>query len=199
MDCFLFDGLSDGDKNISKTYIEETCAAEKGTELYKNGYIGFLFEGAAAIKRCGKEKEITMRTLKGGDIFGSASLFGNWQEDLSKTIAISRCKVGYIDEERFKALLTEIPQISLNYIGYLSDRIRFLNRKIDAFTAGNTESKILEFLGNIPQKDGVVTLDFGMAELARRLKIGRTSLYRGLEILETEGLIQRNGHSFTIK
>ena len=199
MDSFLFKGLNDDQINLAKGYIEEIFIAEKGAELYKNGHIGFLLEGAAAIKRCGKEKEITMRTLKSGDIFGSASLFGNWQEDLSKTVAVSRSKVGYISEEKFKALLTEIPEISLNYIGYLSDRIRFLNRKIDAFTADNTESKILEFLGNMPQSNGVITLEFGMAELARRLKIGRTSLYRGLDALEAQGLIERSGHSFTIK
>ena len=199
MDCFLFKGLSDSQKNVAEGYIEEIFTAEKGDELYKNGHIGFLLEGAAAIKRCGNETEITMRTLKGGDIFGSASIFGNWQEDLSKTVCATRCKVGYISEEKFKALLTEIPEISLNYIGYLTDRIRFLNRKIDAFTAGSSESKIFEFLQNMPQTDGVITLEFGMAELARRLKIGRTSLYRGLEALETQGLIERNGHSFTIK
>ncbi|MBQ6714726.1 MAG: Crp/Fnr family transcriptional regulator [Clostridia bacterium] len=198
MDCFLFKSLNENQKALAEGYIEEVFSAKKGDELYKNGHIGFLLEGTAAIKRCVEDKEITMRTLKSGDIFGSASLFGDWREDLSKTIAESRSKVGYISEENFKNLLSEIPQISINYIGYLTERIRFLNRKIDAFTAGNAESKIFESLQNMPSVDGVVTLEFGMAEFARRLKIGRTSLYRGLEVLENEGLIERDGHKFTL-
>ena len=88
--------------------------------------------------------------------------------------------------------------MSVNYIKYLSDRIRFLNRKLDAFTAKLTEEKLYEFLLSQADSEGNVNLNFGIAELARRLKVGRTSNYRDIAALETKGLLNRCGHSFKI-
>ncbi len=199
MDCFLFEGLSCEDRLRAQDFFGKPIEAQKGDELYKNGHIGFLISGSAAIKRCNKDRAVTIRNLKQGDIFGSASLFGKWDNDLSRIVANSKCQVCYLSEEDFKALILGVPQIAFTYIAYLTDRIRFLNRKLDTFTAGSTESKLYEFLQSLPCENGVITIDFGMAELARRLKIGRTSLYRGLEALEKNGLIERNGHTFTLK
>ncbi len=199
MDCFLFDGLSCEDKLKAQSFLGKPTEVQKGNELYKSGHIGFLVSGSAAIKRCNKDRAVTIRNLKQGDIFGSASLFGRWDNDLSRIAASEKCQVCYLSEKDFKALVSEMPQIAFTYIAYLTDRIRFLNRKLDTFTAGSTESKLYEFLQSLPCENGVITMDFGMAELARRLKIGRTSLYRGLEALEKNGLIERNGHIFTLK
>lgn len=199
MDCFLWGGLSQSERQKVEEFFERSLTVQKGEELYRSGHIGFLISGSAAVKRCSKDRQVTMRNLKSGDIFGSASLFGEWEKDLSSITACEKSDVCYLSEVDFKALVSEIPQIALNYIAFLSDRIRFLNRKIDAFTAGSTESKLYEFLQGLPSQNGVIVMDFGMAELARRLKIGRTSLYRGLEALEKSGLIERNGHIFTLK
>jgi DNA-binding MarR family transcriptional regulator len=48
-------------------------------------------------------------------------------------------------------------------------------------------------------KDGKVEITFGMAELARRLNIGRTSLYRGLDALEQNGSISREKNTVYIR
>ena len=74
----------------------------------------------------------------------------------------------------------------------------FLNRKLDAFCAKSTEEKLYEFLLSISDNYGNVKLNFGMAELARRLKVGRTSLYRDIQSLENKKLIERLGQSFKI-
>ncbi|MBQ8203893.1 MAG: Crp/Fnr family transcriptional regulator [Clostridia bacterium] len=199
MDCFLFEGLTADEKATARGFLGEPVLLQKGSELYKSGHIGFMLSGIAAIKRCNKDRQVTMRNLKSGDIFGSASLFGEWDNDLSHIIACEKCEVCYLSEADLRALALKLPQVAFTYIAYLTDRIRFLNRKIDAFTAGSAESKLYEFLQGLPCENGVITVEFGMAELARRLKIGRTSLYRGLEALEKDGLIERNGHRFTLK
>lgn len=174
---------------------------QKGSELYKVGMLGIIISGEATVKRFNDiGMSTTIRTMFSGEIFGSASFFGNscWREGMSSIIANKACEVIYIREDLFCEILKKYPQISLNYIAFLSDRIRFLNRKLDAFTAKSTEERLYEFLLSISDNDGLVTLNFGIAELARRLKVGRTSIYRDIQSLENKKLIERNGLNFKI-
>ena len=117
---------------------------------------------------------------------------------MSSIVANDTCKVLYITEEMFCNVIKKYPQISINYISYLSDRIRFLNHKLDAFTAKTTEERLYEFLLSQSDAQGNVNLSFGMAELARRLNVGRTSIYRDISTLESKKMLERNGHNFKI-
>ena len=199
MNCFLFEGLTEQENERAQGYFEAPLSFIKGDELYKVGYIGILLDGKASIKRKNSaEKFITVRNILSGEIFGSVSIFGNWKDGLSSISAQGDCLVSYICEERFKALLFDFPQISLNYITFLSDRLRFLNKKLDIFTAHDTESKLYEFLLSLADNEGYVKLEFGMSELAKRLNIGRSSLYRDMESLISSGLITRENNVFII-
>ena len=199
INCFLFDGLSDLEiQNVCKNFgvIKHY---NKGYQLYQNGSLGIIIDGNATIRRCNDIGDsITIRTITSGDVFGAASVFGSWQDGMSSVMAITNCNILYISEEDFCKVLERHPQISLNYIRYLSDRIRFLNRKLDAFAAKSTEERLYEFLLSQSSPSAEVTLGFGMSELARRLNVGRTSIYRDIESLQSKKLISRNGHNFKI-
>lgn len=179
--------------------FDEPACFTKGEELYRNGMLAFLINGRATIKRINDlGGSITIRTVSGGDIFGAASIFGSSKCVISSVIADVACTVIYISREKFCDIIKQYPQVSVNYIEYLSDRIRFLNRKLDAFTANLTEEKLYEYLLSQSDSEGNVNLEFGIAELARRLKVGRTSIYRDISLLESKGLLSRCGHSFKI-
>lgn len=195
----MFEGLCEKDINSIDLLLGDAQKISKGDQLYRNGMIGIIISGTATVKRLNDIGDsITIRTMSDGELFGAASVFGNWKEGMSSIIAKEDCCVLYINEQTFASLIKQYPQISLNYIEYLSDRIRFLNRKLDAFTAKSTEERLYEFLLSQSDGNGVVTLGFGMAELARRLNVGRTSIYRDIESLQSKGLINRDGHSFKI-
>lgn len=171
----------------------------KGDELYCNGMLAIILSGNATVKRLNDVGDsITIRAISSGELFGAASVFGSWQNGKSSVIAQDNCNVLYISEEMFCEIIKQYPQISINYIEYLSGRIRFLNRKLDAFTAKSTEERLYEFLLSLADSDGNVKLSFGMAELARRLNVGRTSIYRDIDTLESKKLINRDGHNFKI-
>lgn len=190
------------DKEIADAFsvIEQPVKMPKGAELYKSGTLGILINGKATVKRFNDAgASTTIRTCISGEVFGSASIFGDWKKSMSSIIASQNCEVLYISESTFCELLKKYPQMSINYITFLSDKIRFLNRKLDAFTAKSTEEKLYEFLLSLVDCDGNVNLEFGIAELARRMKVGRTSIYRDISSLETKGLISRDGHNFKIK
>lgn len=199
MDCFLFEGLSAEEKISVLNLIGSETAVEKHGELYKKGHIGILKSGSAVIKRRGDIGNLlTVGRLQKGGVFGMATVFGEWREGLSIVTALTECKVYYIKEDLLKTLLLKYPAISLNYITHLTRKIRFLNRRIDALSAGGCEEKLYEFLLSEQNENAEVILSFGMAELSRRLKISRTSLYRGIAALENSGLVMRNKQNFKI-
>lgn len=161
--------------------------------------LGIITDGSATVKRLNDIGDsITIRTISQNELFGAASVFGDWKNGMSSIVANDTCKVLYITEEMFCNVVKKYPQISINYISYLSDRIRFLNHKLDAFTAKTTEERLYEFLLSQSDAQGNVNLSFGMAELARRLNVGRTSIYRDISTLESKKMLDRNGHNFKI-
>ena len=199
MNCFLFEGLSTEELNRIQSRLDKPVHIDHGSEMYRCGCIGIILKGTAKIIRKNDTGlSVTMRNIGADEIFGVASVFGEWDEDFSSITAVIPCDVVYISEAKLKEIFAEFPQVSFNYIIFLSDRIRFLNRKIDTFSADNAEKKLYEFLVSQADKSNRVQLGFGMAELARRLRIGRSSLYRSIEALEKNGLIKRNKNEFII-
>ncbi len=195
----MFNRLSDDDVQSVLSQLENPIKLSKGDELYRNGMLAIITNGSAIVKRQNDIGDsITIRTISSGELFGAASVFGSWKDGMSSVIANAVCEVLYISEEKFCEIIKQYPQISINYIEYLSGRIRFLNRKLDAFTAKSTEERLYEYLLSQSDGDGNVNLNFGMAELARRLQVGRTSIYRDIETLQSKELISRNGHNFKI-
>ena len=80
------------------------------------------------------------------------------------------------------------------YIRYLSDRILFLNGRIASLAAGTTDQIVTHFLlQNGPQ------ITISMTELAGRLNIGRASLYRVMDRMVDEGIIERSGKTIFVK
>ncbi len=195
----MFKGLNDNDTALIFSALKKPKIISKGEQLYIGGIIGIILSGTATVRRCNDIGDsITIRTMSSGELFGAASVFGVWKDGKSSIIANERCEVLYIGEQELVSLIKQYPQISINYIEYLSGKIRFLNRKLDAFVAKSTEKRLYEYLLSQSDSNGNINLSFGMAELARRLKVGRTSIYRDIESLESKGLINREGHSFKI-
>ncbi len=199
MNCILFEGLTDAERETLCNQLDGSVRIDHGEEMYKCSCIGIIVSGTAKIIRKNDlGAAVTMRTVGAGDIFGMASVFGEWSGDFSSITAVMPCEVIYITEEKLKSIFEQFPKVAFNYIAFLSDRIRFLNRKIDTFSAGNTEEKLYEFLVSQADENNCVNPGFGMAELARRLRIGRSSLYRSIENLEKNKLIKREKNTFKI-
>ena len=88
--------------------------------------------------------------------------------------------------------------IAFNYIEFLSKRISFLNSKINAYTAKSAENKLYAYLLQLPRNGNTVFLPTDMSTLAKMIGIGRATLYRAFEKLETSGLITKNNKNIII-
>ena len=138
--------------------------------------------------------------LKDGEIFGAAFLF-NQNYDFENTVtALTPLKVVIVEKDGIDFLIKNDNSVSLNYITYLSERIGFLNTKIEGYTKSSAEEKLLLYLQkNCDNTNGKCEISVSMTELSHVLHISRASLYRVIEVLEQQGKICRDGKKIYIK
>lgn len=151
--------------------------------------MGVVLEGNLSVL---KGKELLLNTLGPGQCFGAAAIFCPAEDYVTTVAAKTPAALVFLSDQWLTGLFTRHPPAAVAYIAFLSQRIRFLNRKIDSFTAPNAQETLYRHLLAI-QRDGTAEITGGYSQLARALNIGRASLYRALEALEAEGRIRREG------
>ena len=123
------------------------------------------------------------------------ALFGG-ERYASEITVLSRARLQFIEEALLRQWMAEFPEVSMNYIRFLHQRIGFLNEKIRTFTESSVQKRVLGFLESHAPPGGEIRIPGGMAALARELNIGRTSLYRALEALEEKNKIYKKGQKW---
>ena len=160
--------------------------------------IGFIEKGKAVVFSEDAERSVILRNLYPGDVFGVSTVFSSSDGFVSNIIAKSPCTIQFIDANLLKKLLEEDKNIMFNYIQFLSQKIRMLNKKIACFTAGSSEKRLYFYLEGLASKDGILELDVSMITLSEMLDIGRASLYRAFDKLEKDGFIIKEGKKIKI-
>ena len=183
--CFLFWGV---ENELDTLVLPEAESFTKGEAIYTEytyrRALGILLSGKAAALPGGGGKTILNR-FSPGAVFGAAAVFSSENIYVSRIVAESSCRVLFLDEPFLRALFRAHPKTAENYIVFLSERIRFLNEKVTLFTKEDAEGRVYDFL----RRNG----GYGesMAALARRIGIGRTTLYRTLNELEQKKMLVR--------
>ncbi|MBR6682209.1 MAG: Crp/Fnr family transcriptional regulator, partial [Clostridia bacterium] len=138
-----------------------------------------------------------LNTLKKGQIFGIASLFGE-KCGTTEVVAKESCSYAVLSEENVEHLLKNDIFFTKNYISILSEKIRFLNKKISFFTSGSAERKLANYILSQHWENNTLKLGVSLSRLASILDIGRASLYRALDLFEENGLITRENNVIKI-
>ncbi len=154
-----------------------------------------LAEGKATAAPSNAGHNVLLRFLGAGDLFGIANLFSD-TPTVSKVRASGDCTCLLFSENTVRALLDSDRGFRQNYIGYLSGRVRFLNRKIGYLTAGSAERRLALYLAGLGQ--GEVTLTESISSLSDLLNLGRASLYRAFDRLTADGYLVKNGKHLTL-
>lgn len=205
LQSFLWNGLEDNEKTLLLHRLFSPSKFSHSQTVYSTNCfrpaLGILLDGELTVAMHASEgRGVVMRHLIAGQVFGAAALFGSVDTYVSEVTAKTDCLVQFIPESELKRLCFDYPQIALNYIQFLSDRIRFLNRKIQVFTCNGAEQRLYLYLQSHTGPDGAVyLLDHNMADLARQLGIGRSTLYRSFDRLENAGMIQKINGVWYIK
>ncbi len=196
VDCFLFEGLSPGEKKNAAALLSPAVTFRKGERptSSKSGEsaLHILLAGSAAVYRIGTDgKEQLCHRLGTGDAFGAATLFSD-NLTVSIVVAESSCVVQCLPQTVLLDLIHRFPLISENLIRFLTDRIRYLNRSLNGLRGGTAAQRLWTFLEARADRTGTVELP-SMAAVAAALDMGRTSLYRAFEELEQNGALTRRG------
>ena len=171
--------------------LPESVVYEKGEMIYGRGQfqraLGVLLSGRAEAVA---QERSSLTVFHAGDAFGAAALFGG-EEYVSSIVAATACRVQYIPEDVLQQLFLAYPQTALNYITFLSGKIRFLSGKIAAYASQGVEGRLYCWLRTNCDEAGRLPTGMTMTKLAKALNMGRTSLYRAMEELEKKGLLKR--------
>lgn len=198
---FLFEGLSEKEIISIKNSFECPVAFKKGEVIYSathfSSALGYVLSGkAVAVTDNGHN--LHMRTFEKGCCFGVAALFGGDKKYVSTITAASDTKVLFITEENLREIFSKYPKTAINYIEFLSDKIRFLNKKISVISCGSAEDTVLKYLLSVRNGENIAEIPKSMTLLAKSLGLGRATLYRCLENLEKDGIILRENNRIKV-
>lgn len=156
--------------------------------------LGVIISGTAQVEKGTPDHLIVMSRLIQGDVFGAVSLYASSDRYVTGIRAITPVTALILPKRIMDKLIRTYPEIAVNYLTYLSERIYFLNSRIDSFTGGSAVQRLAGyFLMSEADTSGVPA-----AHLASALDIGRASLYRAFEELEKAGAIRRDGKLITV-
>ncbi len=199
----LFFGVSEdavnqliGDTSFSVTeHFEGEIICSPNTEKSE---IGIIICGNARAHTGDSADHTLLRTMHAGDMFGIANLYAADEPFPSLIVATDICRVLRIDGRAFRKLIENEPTLLRNYLTLQSKKIVYLNRKIMTLTAGAAEKKLAVFL--LEREESMPTDPIcSMSELANLLGIGRASLYRAIDCLVQNGLIEKENKRLKIR
>ena len=195
---FLLNNLSETAKTEVIKQLGKPKTYKKGDTIYSpdtfSRAVGLILSGRAEATG----ENVLKRAFSEGDTFGAAALFGDEKQYISRITAKSDCEVLFVNEKQLVAVFEKYPSVSLNYIAFLSDRVRLLNKKISLYTCKGAGSKLYEYLVLNADENNRVTVT-NMSLLAKAASLGRTSLYRALDELESKGMVRRDKNVIIIK
>ena len=192
---FLFDGLNDeAYEHACSMFFGETVSFAKGDVIYSpisyQRKIGFVISGACEVCRIKRDGgRVKLNTISRGQSFGISAVFTD--DDFPTVIyAAHRTEILFITREELIRLVDAIPDIALNIIKFQNDRIAFLNKKIETFSAGSVEEKLACYIFDEYRKCGKFEIPLNRMKTAERLGVGRASLYRALDSLAQSGIVK---------
>ena len=172
----------------------------KGQQIFPNhsikSAVGVLLTGGCQVSK----NKLIISTATAGYIFGAVTLYNDSEDFVTTITATQGCKVLFLGKAAVEELLKSDFEVTKDYLAYLSGRIYFLNGKIDALSSGSGEEKLARFLLERRRNEkGEVEVPLNVSKLAQQLGIGRASLYRAFDRLNSAGAIMHDGKSICIK
>lgn len=181
-------------KDIFAEYDFKIVEFSKNETVFsKNNYrktVGFIIEGKCEVKRERNSGEpIPLNSLTRYSSFGILSVFSEGAEFPTVIKAVTPCKIMFISGEDMISMVKKYRTVAINIITFLSDRIAFLNKKIETFSEKSTCAKLATYLLTKYKTSGNEIV-ISRTKLSAELGVGRASLYRDIDFLVNKNLIK---------
>ncbi|MBR2473423.1 MAG: Crp/Fnr family transcriptional regulator [Clostridia bacterium] len=194
----LFKALSDGDISLL-IRRSELLKFEANSEIKSEYAVTVILKGSVSVTKSSDDKKLLMRMFGSGSVTGVATLFSDSHDLVTCLTALNHTEALIIPGEAIAELIHSNGAFAMDYIKFLTSRIRFLNSRIKAYTASGAEAKLaLHLLLSDESETGKVELHVSYSRLAEMLDMGRASLYRAIDSLTAKGIILKDGKSILI-
>ena len=159
--------------------------------------LGIILYGSCAVTKEGEGGRMPMSILRQTDLFGAASLFHEADEYVARVTASESTWVLLIREESLREMMKRDFRVTENYLRYLTARIRFLSGRLDGFLPQSVEERVFNHI-KTHADHGLYESEWSVSALAESLLVSRSTLYRAMDKLVSEGKIERHGRAFRL-
>lgn len=204
----VFGGIDEEQlKNIFKKIEYKINDYIKGQVVFSEfdykSEMGIVLKGNVEVQKLHYSgKVIILNRMVEGDILGILALFNNKNYYPTRIVAKNNCKILFVHQKEMLKIFEMNSIVLRNYLSFISDKIYFLNKRIEGFTYENIHDRILCFFESEKQKQNnqkEIILRFSKQELAEYLCISKASLYRVLNHLAEEGGIKWKKNKIVFK
>lgn len=175
---------------VTKNYSKDQIVANEG-ELCNS--LGLVIDGIVEVQRIySSGKQIVLKRLGPGEVFGEAIIFSNKNEYPATIISSSDSAISYLKKEDIIKLCLKDEIILKNFITLLSNKIFVLNRKIKDISFKSMRQKVINFIFEQvkEQNNNTIKLNLSKEQIASLLGVPRPSLSRELMKLRDDGFIE---------
>lgn len=159
--------------------------------------LGIILYGTCVVTKESENGKMPMSVLRQTDLFGAASLFHDEEAYVARVMAQESTWVLLISEEALRSMMQMDFRVTENYLRYLTARIRFLSGRLDGFLPQSVEERVLNHI-KTHAENGLYESEWNVTQLADALRISRTTLYRAMDKLVSNGKIERHGRAFRL-
>lgn len=204
----LFSKMTDADvEQVADQCIRRECS--KDHVLMVEEEVGqtlfILLKGIVKVTRTSDEgREVIITMLKAGDFFGELALLDGRGRSATVT-AMQDTEMLTLRRSEFLLLLEKFPQIAIEMLKVLADRIRKCDSQIENLTLQDAVGRVGATLIHVAEQTGymrgsnmIITKLPVQQDLANMAGTARETISRVMSIFENKGLIEREGHRVSI-
>lgn len=159
--------------------------------------LGLMLSGTAQVKK----ERMLLSAHHPGDYFGLATLYAPVDFYATEIVALTPCRVLFWDKAAIDSILRSYPEVAINFIAYMCERVYYLNARLDTLIAGSAVRRLechLRATAVMDDAGRLVCKVPNRSALAQSLSMGRATLYRAMDELERQGLMERQGSKIVL-
>lgn len=146
-----------------------------------------------------REPTFPNRTLGEGSVIGVMDLFSKERGPRDEIVAKTRSRVVFFTAQQIRELFDAYPGMMMRYINFLTARTQELRWEYLMAATPSALDRVRKYCAaQMEEESHLVVLPRSMSALAGRLHMSRSTLYRCLEQLEQQGVLQRQGKDLEI-
>lgn len=191
----LFSGLTDNEIRkiesvaCQKSFLKDTVIINEGDET--NSLYIILKGRANALSIDPGGRQIILNVFRPGDYFGEMS-FIDAKPRSAAVITKEKSHFAVIKREAFLRIVSENPELMLNMMKGLAEKIRVATRQIEDLAFKDVYGRIARLLSELKNEEGVVTEKLTNTEIAFRVGASREMVSRIVSELKNGGYISKN-------